>query len=79
MRVNDARPNIPPFIIIVVANLLGGLFASLDGNLVTIARGLGILVADVLELVRDLLQSLTLGLSGLGFINFLKLLNIIPA
>ena len=63
----------------VVANLLGGLLASLDTNLATIARGLGILLAGVLELVRDLLQSLTLGLSGLGFINFLKLIGLIPA
>lgn len=63
----------------MVANLLGGTLASLDANLATIARGLGVLLGGVLELVRDLLQSLTLGLSGLGFINFLKLIGLIPA
>ena len=63
----------------VITALLGGVLASLDSNLSEIARGLGILLAGVLELVRDLLSSLTAGLSSLGFLNFLKLIGLIPA
>lgn len=48
----------------VVATLLGTLLGRLDTDLNTIAVGLGILVAGVLQLVRDLLESLTNALSG---------------
>jgi hypothetical protein len=60
----------------LIAVLLGPFIASLGNNLNTIAIGLGILLAGVLELVRDLLTSLTNALSGLGWLNLLAALGL---
>ena len=48
----------------VVQTLLGQLLAGLNANLIVIATGLGILLAGVLNVVRDLLASLAGALSG---------------
>jgi len=52
--------------IALIRLLLGGTLASIGANLNTIALGLGVLVAGVLQIVRTLLADLTGALSGLG-------------
>ncbi|KAK9895753.1 hypothetical protein P389DRAFT_170473 [Cystobasidium minutum MCA 4210] len=61
----------------IVSTLLGTLLARLDADLKTIAVGLGLLLGGVLTVVRDLLESLTNALSGLGFLNFLRVIGLL--
>lgn len=53
-----------PSAVLIINTSLGTLLARLDADLFSIANGLGLLLGGVLQVVRDLLESLTNALSG---------------